>query len=98
MPLSLPVQRQLLHTRAITIQGYVRDDALFDIEAHLVDTKAHAFTNSDRGEVQPGIPLHEMWLRLTLDIEMEIRAVETSTDRFISAAAAGSISAVWSGW
>jgi hypothetical protein len=42
MPLSPPVSREELHTRAITLHGYRRDDGLFDIEAHLIDTKPFA--------------------------------------------------------
>jgi hypothetical protein len=41
MPLSHPVSRKLLHTRAIECHGYERDDGFWDIEAHLVDTKTH---------------------------------------------------------
>lgn len=82
MPLTPPpTQRELLHTRAVTCHGYKRDDGLWDIEATLKDTKSYAFDNRYRGTVQPGEPVHEMWLRLTVDQDLKIHAVEAVTDQ-----------------
>ncbi len=80
MPLSAPVERAPLHRRAIEIVGYQRTDGLFDIEAHLVDTKNYAFSNHDRGEIEPGVPLHEMLARMTVDEDMLIVAFEAATE------------------
>lgn len=80
MPLSAPAPREPLHTRRLTVRGYRRDDGLWDIEGHLRDTKAYAFENSHRGEVAAGEPVHEMWLRLTLDDSLRIHDVEAVTD------------------
>ena len=80
MPLSASVPRQFLHRRAIDIRGYQRDDGLFDIEAHLEDTKSYPFENQDRGTVHPGEALHGMWMRLVVDEAMVIRACEASSD------------------
>lgn len=80
MPLSQPEPRSELHTRRITLQGYQRADGLFDIEAQLVDTKANAFENEDRGRIEAGEPLHGMWMRLTVDERMTIVACEAATD------------------
>jgi hypothetical protein len=80
MPLSQPEPRDELHTRRITLCGYQRADGLFDIEAHLVDTKASAFHNEDRGRIEAGEPLHGMGMRLTVDDRMTIVACEASTD------------------
>ena len=80
MPLSSPVPREHLHTRAIDCRGYAREDGMWDIEAHLQDTKTYAFPNAVRGTVHPGEPLHDMWLRLTLDAEMLIHDIEAVTD------------------
>ena len=41
MPLSAPAAREPLHRRQIDITGYIRDDGLWDIEGHLLDTKAY---------------------------------------------------------
>ena len=42
MPLSEPTAREPLHRRTIDMVGYRRADGLFDIEAHLIDTKTYA--------------------------------------------------------
>jgi hypothetical protein len=81
MPLSNPVSRKLLHTRAIECTGYEREDGLWDIEAHLVDTKTHLHSRRHGGrERQPGQPVHSMWLRLTIDIELKVHDAEAATD------------------
>jgi len=80
MPLSPAVPREALHTREITMTGFRREDGLYDIEAHLVDTKSYSFNNTDRGMVHPGTPLHGMWARMTLDEDMAIVAFEASTE------------------
>ncbi len=80
MPLSAATDREKLHVRRIEMTGYRRADGLFDIEAHLVDTKTYAFTNHDRGTVEPGVPLHGMLARMTLDEDMLITAFEASTE------------------
>ena len=81
MPLSPPAPRQLMHTRAIECCGYEREDGLWDIEGHLVDTKTYATTARDTGRArQPGEPVHNMWLRLTIDLDLVIHAAEAVTD------------------
>ncbi|QYU67570.1 DUF2889 domain-containing protein [Leptolyngbya sp. 15MV] len=80
MPLSPPAARQHLHTRTIAMQGFAREDGLYDIEAHLVDVKAYPFENQDRGTIEPGEPLHGMWVRMTVGEDMVIRACEAVSD------------------
>jgi len=80
MPLSPPASRQLLHTREICCRGYQRDDGLWDIEAHLVDTKTYEFTSNHRGVVAPGVPVHGMWIRITIDETLSIHDIESVTD------------------
>ncbi len=80
MPLSRAVSREPIHRRQIDCSGFRREDGLWDIEGHLVDTKTYAFKNEHRGEVEAGEPIHQMWLRLTVDDEMTIQAVEAATD------------------
>jgi hypothetical protein len=81
MPLSPPtVDREPIHTRTVTCRGHRRTDGLYDIEGHLLDQKAYGFPNTDRGWIAPGEPLHEMWLRLTVDETLVIKAVEAVTD------------------
>lgn len=80
MPLSPAAARQPLHTRRIEMQGYRRDDGLFEFDAHLTDVKSYGFDNDWRGRVEPGDPVHDMWLRLTVAPDFLITAVEARTD------------------
>jgi len=80
MPLSTPQPRQHSHSRDITCRGYRRDDDLWDIEARIVDTKTYTFSNHDRGHIAAGDALHDMSLRVTVDDDLVIRAVEAVTD------------------
>ena len=82
MPLSVPdVERDPIHTRAIECRSFRRADGLWDIEGHLTDIKAYPFVNEFRGEIKPGEPLHDMWLRLTVDRDFVVRGVEVHTDK-----------------
>ena len=80
MPLSESAPRQAIHDRYVHCAGFRRDDGLWDIEGHLKDTKTYAFENRERGAIEAGTPIHEMWMRLTIDDELNIKAVETHTD------------------
>jgi hypothetical protein len=81
MPLSPPPERELLHSRDIVLRGYRRADGLYDIEAHLTDTKTYGSANHDRGSIDAGEPIHDMWVRLTVDDHRTIVACEASSDR-----------------
>ena len=37
-------------------------------------------SNNFRGEIEPGDPLHDMWIRLTVDSEFIVQDVEVHTD------------------
>ena len=80
MPLSQASDRSLLHLRDIALRGYLRADGLVDIEAHLTDTKTYSFGNLARTRIAAGEALHGMWLRLTVDQELTVRAAEASMD------------------
>ena len=80
MPLPAPSKRKHIHTRNILCEGYLRNDGLWDIEGHLKDTKSYPFKNNARGEIKPGTPIHEMWIRLTINDHLEIIEVEAKTD------------------
>jgi hypothetical protein len=80
MPLSPPSPREALHDRVVHCRGYRRADGLWDIEGRMVDTKTYGFPNHDRGEIKAGEPLHEMWVRVTIDDDFLIHAVEASTE------------------
>lgn len=80
MPLATPsVSRERLHRRTITYDGFRRDDGMFDIEAHLVDAKDHDF------ELLTGMrpareAVHDMWVRVTIDRNYVVHAIEAVTD------------------
>lgn len=80
MPLSSPAPRRHLHTRTVSCQGFRRDDGLWDIEGHIVDTKTYGYDEPFRGRRKPGDSVHDMWIRLTLDADLTIRAIEAATD------------------
>ena len=81
MPLSTPQPRKAIHKRAIECIGYEREDGLWDIEAHLVDTKTYVHTRRSGDSLrQPGQPVHDMWIRVTFDLDMVIHDVEARTD------------------
>jgi hypothetical protein len=80
MPLPAATPRAPIHNRTIVCDGYRREDGLWDIEGRLVDTKSYPFANTWRTEVQPGEPLHEMLVRLTVDNDFTVVAVETASE------------------
>jgi len=78
--LSSPtVERELAHRRQITLNGFVRSDGLFDIEAKLTDHKTYSFPSDFRGEVTPDLPVHHMIVRVTITNERIITAAEAIT-------------------
>lgn len=83
MSKSIPeaVSRDPLHTRRVEVRGYRRHDGSYDIEGTLIDEKSIAFENMDRGLVKPGEPIHEMWIRLTVDVDLLVLDVEARTLR-----------------
>lgn len=78
MPLSAPdIERRHFHTRRIACEAFERSDGLWDIEGNMVDTKTY---DTDRGKA--GRPLHNMWVRLTIDTDFVIRDVQAAMDAF----------------
>ena len=75
MPLPQPSPRKHMHTRSISYRGYQREDGLWDIEAHMTDTKTYSINNNWRGEIAVGEPLHEMLVRITVDNNFIIQDV-----------------------
>jgi hypothetical protein len=71
--------RTPLHTRRVTYQGFAREDGLWDIEGELHDSKHYSFDGSE-GNRPAGAPVHHMFLRVTLDDDFRIHAIETAMD------------------
>ena len=81
MPLSQPAERELAHTRVVTCRGYRRADGLLDIEGRIVDTKPYRFRNRDRGGwIEADEALHDMSVRLTVNLEFEVVDAEAVID------------------
>lgn len=65
------VAREPVHHRSIELRGYRREDGLYDVEGHLVDTKPFDFKLA-AGLRPGGEPIHDMWLRITVDRALTI--------------------------
>jgi hypothetical protein len=81
MPLPPASSRDIQHRRAIQLDGYLRADGLYEVDAHLTDVKTYGFPSRGRGWVAAGDPVHDMWLRLAADDDLVIREVTAVTDR-----------------
>jgi hypothetical protein len=82
MPLSTPVPRTLKHIRRVTYQGFQREDGLWDIEGELHDSKTYDATPPGRPDrLRPaGQPIHHMHLRVTVDQQLVVQAIEAVMD------------------
>lgn len=80
MPLPPPVAREQLHARRIELRGYRRVDGLYDIEAHMVDTKSDDLTLVGGRVVPSGEPVHDMSIRLVVDEDLNVMDVFACTD------------------
>ena len=72
-----------MHHRHIDCEGFLRDDGLWDIEAHMRDTRTYdcGYDEDHRGGViKAGEPVHDMWLRLTIDLDFVIHDAQASSD------------------
>jgi len=80
MPLPVTsVERELRHTRSTRYEGYKRSDGLWDIEAHLTDVKSYD-NPMKAGVRRAGEPIHEMWVRITIDRSLTILEAAASSD------------------
>ncbi|HUY02427.1 MAG TPA: DUF2889 domain-containing protein [Rhodocyclaceae bacterium] len=72
MPLPLPsAPRHRTHTRSIVLEGWKRDDGLWDIEARLTDLKDHDYPLAS-GLRARGEAVHDMLVRVTIDTDFQI--------------------------
>jgi len=83
MPLPKSARRKKMHHRHIDCEGYLRDDGLWDIEAQMRDTRTYdcGYDEDHRGGmIKAGEPVHDMWLRLTIDLDFVIQDAQASSD------------------
>jgi len=80
MPLPpSPVRRTRVHLRDLALEGWKREDGLWDIEARLTDTKDHDYPLAS-GLRRKGEPVHDMWVRVTIDREMNVLDASACSD------------------
>lgn len=80
MPLIQPPARREIHHRSIDMRAFVRDDGFFDVEAHLIDRKPFPFLRlSSPTPIPAGQPLHDLWVRLTVDQDCVVRNIEAAS-------------------
>jgi hypothetical protein len=80
MPLPLSsCSRKLKHRRAIEASAYERDDGLWDIDAHITDVKTRDVALAS-GTRPAGEPVHDLWLRLTIDCEFNVMDASAVSD------------------
>ena len=79
MPLSQASEREQIHNRTISITAYQRQDGLVDVEGHILDIKpfSHHLLDNHRAA---GEPVHDLWLRLTIDKKMQVHSAEAKLD------------------
>lgn len=80
MSLSSPLPREPIHTRRIVCDAYRRQDGLIDVEGHITDIRPFPYYSHWDHSVVDGAPIHEMRMRLTIDGDKRIEAVEVSFD------------------
>jgi hypothetical protein len=61
------------------VDAFEREDGLWDIEACLTDRKSRDVTLAT-GVRPAGLPIHELWLRVTIDREMNIVDAQSSSE------------------
>ena len=84
MPLLQPTApgqcgRTRSHTRNIFLEGYKRDDGLWDIEARLTDRKDQDYILAS-GVRPRGEPIHDMFVRVTIDADFNIVAANAAVE------------------
>jgi hypothetical protein len=72
--------REELHFRRIDMRGFKRADGLFEIEGRVTDRKPHDFRSPNGTKVVPATePIHDMGVRLVIDLDMTVRDVAAFT-------------------
>ena len=80
MPLSAPsAHRTPQHLRHVHYRSFLRSDGLWDVEGELIDSKAIDTPRlNGPGVRQAGDPIHHMHIRVTIDTQLVVHAIEAS--------------------
>ena len=60
----------------------MRSDGLYDIDVHMVDTRTYDCSYDEfhrDGLIRAGEPVHDMWLRFTIDLDFLIHDVQAAS-------------------
>lgn len=81
MPLpESPNRRALKHTRNLQVEFYLREDGLWDIEAHFFDVKPFDLEVTSL-VIPANRPVHDFWIRVTTDAQSNIVGVHIVFDQ-----------------
>ena len=82
MPLSTPtITRTPQHIRQVNYRSFERADGLWDIEGELLDTKAIDLPRPNgEGIRKAGDPIHHMHIRVTVNTQLVVQAIEAVMD------------------
>jgi len=72
------MERELLHMRAIELQGYRRSDGLYELEARLSDRRTYDSRRFPDATLPAGEPLHDMRVRMSFDEDLLIHDFEAT--------------------
>ncbi len=72
-------RRALKHTRTIQVEAYAREDGLWDLDARITDVKTGDVALAS-GTRSAGDAMHDIWLRLTIDRQLNIVDVQAASD------------------
>lgn len=73
-------QRVLKHTRDLQVEFYLREDDLWDIDAHFKDVKPFELEITSV-KIPPNVPIHNMWVRVTTDAKTNIVGIMVVFDK-----------------
>ncbi len=71
--------RQLSHSRNVKAEAFKRSDGFWEIDIQLFDVKTK-IAKLASGIRNPGDAIHDLWLRIVIDISFNIHDVESSFD------------------
>ena len=76
-----------MHLRSVQLNRYKRVDGCWDIEARITDTKDHDYPISSK-TIARGEPVTDMWVRITIDQQMNVLDAVASSDAALQTASA----------
>jgi hypothetical protein len=84
------IGRTMIHNRVLDMRGYLRSDGLWEVQAHLKDTRTSAFRPAARSDAIPsGAPIHDMQLAVVFDDDLVVRDIASGMNAHPYAACAG---------